>query len=895
VKKAFPHLLLRLGGLSYDALQPFVFENETTIDFYKKYQSLKEQEAFINVFFTKKINQTTNHELKKYLKNIRNDIFNGRKIAFQKWLNIELFDEKIQEQLQLLKERQEDYLTIEITFKKAFEIHLEHGQKTLQTLSNHSNLQNGLVLSAPSLLSRIPNYQQKTLLQFRKKELQTGRALMQYLARMALKTSPFSTFNQISSIPLGTENSFLENGEIQKTTTHLRLNNYLFFYFKNLIIQDLPTRLELPLLVNATYKVENDQHLFLTNSNNIEAFQTVDFHPVIDFITNTLATKKLNYGELILELAANIEANEADLQGFVQELYEIGLLEYDFGVSGLQANWHLELMAFLEKLTPNPFIETVFNELLKLESGIQSYQKAVATKRLAILKEMHRDLSLLFQKEISKTTEADFFKKDTTTDFHLTTSNLLFEDASAKVTGTISQAEMEIWTNKLDILVQYLVALQGDLNSYQRIKTCFEEIFEPQNSVDILTFYQKYATWKQAHQNDLSFENAQNTRIENWQTALREHLGNRVFEEKIHISAADLEAVSTSFFDNKNEKITTKSTAKTSAFVQFFKNTQKRETRPPEGLREARLGVKPLKAATTSRFSQPEGRSRLSPLKGVVNAIFPAYGKYFSRFLHLLNDEVTTAIQAQNAKDKTALHAEIVDNSYFNANIHPPLMPFEIKIPNGNTTLSSEKLLSIQDIFIKKEEKELILIHQPTEKRVFPYDLGFQSLDGRSELFKLLNGFSPARFVPLYHLSDAIVKAFDNEKTVKIIPRIIFENDVIVQRKRWYFAQKVLPFSKKNNETTADYFIRLQKWCILHHLPNEVFYTIEPKELSDTIDRKTDNHKPQYLDFRNPILVDIFGRNCSKVTIALRIEEFLPSAEMLNKLGEEQFVMEFLV
>jgi hypothetical protein len=863
VKKAFPHLLLRLGGLSYDALQPFIFENETTIDFYKKYQSLKEQEAFMNVFFTEKINQTTSYELKKYLKNIRNDVFNGRNIAFQKWLNIELFDKEIREQLQLLKERQTDYLTVEITFKKAFEIHLERAQKTLQTLSNHSNLQNGLVLSAPSLLSRIPNYQQKTPIQFRKKELQTGRALMQYLARMALKTSPFSTFNQISSIELGKEKGILESGKIQNTRTHLRLNNYLFFYFKNLIIQDLPTRLELPLLVNATYKVENDQHLFLTNSNNIEAFQTVDFHPVIDFITNVLVEKKLNYGELISELAANIEASEADLQGFVQELYEIGLLEYDFGVSGLQANWHLELMAFLEKLTPNPFIETVFNELLKLETGIQAYQKATATKRLAILKEMHRDLSLLFQKEISKTTEVDFFKKDTTTDFHLTTSNLLFEDARAQVTGTISQTEMAIWTKKLDVLVQHLVALQGDLNSYQRIKTCFEETFENQSPVDILTFYQKYATWKQVHQNDLSFENAQNTRIENWQVTLRKHLGSRIFEEEIHISAADLEAVSNSFFDKKNEKINTKNTAKTSAFVQLFKNTQKRETRPP--------------------------------LKGVVNAIFPAYGKYFSRFLHLLDEEVTTAIQAQNAKDETALHAEIVDNSYFNANIHPPLMPFEIKIPNGNTTLSSEKLLSIQDIFIKKEGNELILIHQPTDKRVFPYDLGFQSLDGRSELFKLLNGFSPARFVPLYHLSDAIVKAFDNEKMVKIIPRITFENDVIIERKRWYFAKKVLPFSKKNNETTADYFIRLQKWRMLHHLPNEVFYTIQPKELSDTINRKTDNHKPQYLDFRNPILMDTFGRNCSKVAVALRIEEFLPSAEMLNRLGERRFVMEFLV
>ncbi len=856
MKKPFPYLLLRLGGISYDALQVFVFDEKIANDFYEKSNLLEAFKRNLNTYFNEKIKDTTNYQFKKIAKNIRNDVFNNRTISFEKLLKNELLDRETIDQLTEFQTLHQEYENLKSHFKKSLQTHLEKAQKSLQVLSNYSNLQNGLVLSSPALLSRISNYQQKTPYQFRKKELQTERALMQYLARIALKTSPFGTFNQISSIELVRETTFFENVQIANSTTHLRLNNYLFFYFKNLIIQDVGTRLSLRLQVNSTYQIADNQHVFLTNSNNVEAFQTVDFHPVIDFIVNAINETSLKYGELIHLLLENIEANEGDLQIFVQELYEIGLLEYDFGISGLQANWHLELIAFLEKMKRNSFIEKVLNELFKLEKAIQDYHRASPKDRLNILKIIHNDLSLLFQKEVTTTVNSvDFFKKDTTTDFHFTTSNLLFEDASANITGTINAELVNDFRKKLNSLTEYLDDLRGNLNGYKKVRACYEAEFDNQIQVNILTFYQKYANWQQQNIKDKTIENVQNERIKNWQNAFINQLQSKLSEEVINISLEDLKAIQGDFFNKKK----TKKQLKVSAFVQLFKNEKTTE------------------------------------LKGVVNAVFPAYGKYFSRFLHLLDDKITNEIQAQNASESTAFYAEIVDNSYFNANIHPPLMPFEIKTPNGNTTLSDTQLLSVNDIFIKKEKDKLILIHKQTGKQIMPYDLGFQSLDGRSELFKLLNAFSPARFVSLHYISDAILKAFDNEELVKIIPRITFEEDIIIQRKRWYLEQSILPFSKKNNETRIDYFIRLQEWRIKYDLPNKVFYTISPKELSNQINRSTDNHKPQYLDFRNPILVDAFGRNCSKVSIALLIEEFLPSSESLNRLGEERFVMEFLV
>ena len=183
MKKPFPYLLLRLGGISYDALQVFVFDEKIANDFYEKSNLLEAFKRNLNTYFNEKINQTTDYQLKKIAKNIRNDVFNNRKIAFEKLLKNELLDRETIDQLTEFQTLHQEYENLKSHFKKSLQTHLEKAQKSLQVLSNYSNLQNGLVLSSPALLSRISNYQQKTPYQFRKKELQTERALMQYLAR----------------------------------------------------------------------------------------------------------------------------------------------------------------------------------------------------------------------------------------------------------------------------------------------------------------------------------------------------------------------------------------------------------------------------------------------------------------------------------------------------------------------------------------------------------------------------------------------------------------------------------------------------------------------------------------------------------------------------------------
>ena len=66
--------------------------------------------------------------------------------------------------------------------EKEFNERLYNARIALQELALHPSLQNGLVLSAPTLLDRITSFRKRTPNQFRKKERQTERTIMQLIA-----------------------------------------------------------------------------------------------------------------------------------------------------------------------------------------------------------------------------------------------------------------------------------------------------------------------------------------------------------------------------------------------------------------------------------------------------------------------------------------------------------------------------------------------------------------------------------------------------------------------------------------------------------------------------------------------------------------------------------------
>src|SRR5262249_11948171 len=83
----------------------------------------------------------------------------------------------------------------------------------------------------------------------------------------------------------------------------------------------------------------------------------------------------------------------------------------------------------------------------------------------------------------------------------------------------------------------------------------------------------------------------------------------------------------------------------------------------------------------------------------VVNGCIGGYGKLFSRFLYLLEPAATAALRRWNAaSSRKDLLMELTDASFFNANVHPILMPLEVQVPGGQQTLSRSRLINVTDL-----------------------------------------------------------------------------------------------------------------------------------------------------------------------------------------------------
>ncbi|MEL7145352.1 MAG: hypothetical protein AAFO69_03215, partial [Bacteroidota bacterium] len=306
-----------------------------------------------------------------------------------------------------------------------------------------------------------------------------------------------------------------------------------------------------------------------------------------------------------------------------------------------------------------------------------------------------------------------------------------------------------------------------------------------------------------------------------------------------------------------------------------------------------------------------------------VNATFSGYGKMLSRFLHILGDRVTEAQREANKAliSEDELYIENCDASYFNANLHPTLMPNEIWMPGGHNSLPEEQQIPILDFKVSYEptEERLKLIHAPTGKRSYVFDLGFQGHQGRSQLFQLLDKFTKADYLffhPMLSLVNQEYAKFvkqseagesedqkeDNSKAKEpktiFTPRVV-SGDLILQRKTWMTPKELLPV-KESSDDAYSYFKKVAFWRRSEKLPDEVFVYVDPYR-GNNVDPKLgkrltrDDYKPQYVNFNQPMLVNLFEKLAQKTPHAMKLVEMLPSSEEMLKIDGKRYVSEFVM
>lgn len=721
-------------------------------------------------------------------------------------------------------------------------------------LRQNTSFQNGLLLSSSTIAPSLKKYLDSVTDQkaaITKKE----RSFMEYLSRMYTKPSPFSSFTHLSvgTISRRTQNDkiiFFENFDIK---SRVQLNHELYKYIYGLLMRQPEAKRLLPISPNPTIKRKDGAYSFLTNHDNLEAFQRIDVTPALD-VFYTLAAKAprpLSYQELadLIVSRKYIKASPSEVTQYIDELIELGFFELRLGVSGIDKEWDKKLVQLLTPLTDNwPPFAGVAQGLARIRSLASSYGDAPTTKRRQLLEEAFEEFktaSKLLGGRLEKsekqpaqeeTQQNDkIFRHVHSADFKFHPHRLWYEDTALRAQPKISP-RIRHGLELLGDLLARVESFDGCQREQERMAFFFKSKYGEDAVVDLLQFYKDY------------------------------------LHAKDELEKRDIPA--TTKREQSNKK----------ALGIFLKNIDK-----PLNTDEVAFGrqttkhLKPTKhvasfAAFLHAYCADED------IRLVLNSTAAGYGKMFSRFLYLFDDKLTAQLRQRNRAPEDMLYAEVTDASFFNANLHPRIMPYEIITPGGHPALPASAHLYAHHLEISYNESEarLILRHRPTGKEVKVFDLGLQGQKGRSMLYSLLGSFglSPHHNANAlsHHINEHVKNTASAQDSIEILPRIIYENCIVLQRKSWHVPKTQLPI-RNTAESDYTYFMRVQRWRHDYGIPKEVFV-------------RGARRKPQYISFNDPFLVAIFEscvRNCNDM---LRIEEMLPNSKQVTE--TQGRVVEFL-
>lgn len=842
-----------------------------------------------------------NRDLSRRSLNLRRDIFNKRNLkrgdfdAIGHLLSNELHS-RMEEQFSL----EGELASLRVELSRVLDRERRDARKSLRKTLDSHNFKAGLLLGSETLYDSLSQYLRR---QSPDDENWEGEELgfIKYLTRAAAKTSPFSSFTSLAMLSHSKNLKNTRARVLPARKSFTRLNNRILKVYLNVLFQYYPFYRHVRLRLNYTVYNDPNRYTFIlnTNINNSEAFQAVPKQPILEYIFKLFEKRaSVKYCDLITHLENIVSSSAADLQGFVDSLLACGFLEYEPVVSGMDPDWCGALISFLEKrigIEEDEPLRELYCSLKDLESKHRSYADADLAIRSSILDgivELIYDGYISFHKAVGlpeeQRTAMDQFRKYNKVQNHIASNlgdnskdeegktrvmettlfvdkrSVLFEDTSSPEELDLDIGGIEDTISVIDQVNRNLHFANIFEDSRERIRTFFLKKYDKVSNVSCLEFYRAFSENKRSKEVN-TFANQGYRLREQWirlfSTLLQERGMNG---DCVEITVEDIANV------NEQLGITSDSHVRRS-YAAFFQTA-----------RDSVAGEK----------------------LSVVNGVMVGYGKFASRFLELFDDKLTDYFRKKNRElMQECIFVEHNDASYFNANIHPPLLAKELITTGNHPVMGAKKYIKIQNIEVcySEEDDEMYLRDRVSGKRVVVFDIGFQSPVTRSAFFNFLSTFTHSS-VPDYGLIvSAFYDAYERltlgarEWTDELMmyPRLCIRDNIVLTRRRWRIHPNHFPVCSKDDD-----FVKKMKaiweWKINNRIPEEFFLTYSPEVLNGVSLSRKDG-KPQYINLRNPFLIRLFWKYISRGT-TLSIEEMLPAADALHSNDRgERFVSEMLV
>ncbi|MGY0038395.1 lantibiotic dehydratase [Pedobacter sp. NJ-S-72] len=752
--------------------------------------------------------------------------------------------------------------------------------KKLQSLAMDSTLQNGLLLSSPVLLEQLSGYTSKEPASFRQKEYRIEFSLLRYLTRMCFKTSPFSTFTYTGIMQLASAQTTIPLPGTKEVKNSLRLNNALFEYLKSILVHHPGINELLTVKLNKTAVIRADKIQFLVNFNNIESFQQLSASGLQLLIFHHLksSTELITVRDLVNNLSDAVEeAGSSAIKAYLFKLVAAGLLEAGLETSGIDPDWDHKLLDFFLKMkTSEPAVLQVVHLFKQLQQYQFAYTEGDTTKRKLILDYAEKTVADVFQKlqaeaglplsrkEVDKVSSVDgTFETMSFTPHHFAGRQLFYEDCYTADKEILSDSSLKEFTAKADQLLNHLLPLDLLKTEREKMTSFFLEYYAAKAQVKVIDFYQAYYFHvKKPEKEKIAKDGPLKAVSGDWEKEISEKLITLTQHKPNMLN------LRSDFFANLPiaETLTKTDHYSRGLFVQFYKGKLAGEK------------------GTHEQFF------------GVINTVLPGMGKVSGRFLPLFTPDITADFIKYNAQlHPETLKVELNDASSFNANIHPSLLTRELALPGGNKSYPEKQQVPVNELSVSFEEETGSLKLSYFDEQVFTYDLCLESFYNRSNLYQLMAHFNQETKLslqPFINLIDACYLNIDEEQEHEIesLPRITYENTVIIRRRTWRVRTASIPVQQPL-ETAYDYFIRVNVWRSQHGIPVNIFlflrkrsFVIKPS--AQTKGKKeglNDDYKPQFMSFEQPLLVEMFKRLLARAGSYLIIEEMLPTANCTEK------------
>ena len=368
----FPLILIRTGGLPLGAWRPLACGIPDWSALQNAEHGSEEQllKSFDDALFSLPDSPT-----RTAVYNARKDFYQRKKLpspTFEANIQAELNCSQLLESLHFLQKTKQKNQDAEILFEQNLAANYKH----LQICSKNDTLRRALLFASHDLLASLSSFADKPVDQFDKKDRRTAFSLLQYLTRAVFKTSPLGRFTTVQVRPIGPIDGAARNhpvnspdgrseqvgewlGSKQLVTPNVALLPAIYEVLlrEPAFFQSLRVVLN-PCIAPLETLMSEGMGEWLYFDGEREAFQKIDPDPVADFVVNALLQndRQLPFEGLVTLLENEVEATQAQLHSLVNQLIDIGLLEWQLPEKGISPGWCGVLYNYLGYLPSSPLL-----------------------------------------------------------------------------------------------------------------------------------------------------------------------------------------------------------------------------------------------------------------------------------------------------------------------------------------------------------------------------------------------------------------------------------------------------------------------------------------------------------------------------------------------------------